>query len=277
MRIAYLSDLHIEFENATGRSAAQASGGPLAPALEQALEPAKGADLVLLAGDIDVGVVAIVQADAIARHLGAPVVCVAGNHEAYGQDLAALLPRMRTTAWETDGRVIFLDCSVVRLWFKGRAVCVLGCTLWTDYALNGDPSAAMQSADKEMSDHQEIGWNGGVFHPTDALALHRDHRAWLSAQIRKLNEETPRPEILIVTHHAPCRDALGERVLSLGPSYVSDMGPELSAWAPLTWIHGHTHHRHLTKIGTATIASAPRGYPGQAHGVRGYRCGILSL
>ncbi|MGA7710879.1 MAG: metallophosphoesterase [Rhizomicrobium sp.] len=277
MRIAYLSDLHMEFENAAGRGAAQPSSSLLASALQHALVPAKGADLVLLAGDIDVGVAAIVQADAISHHIGGPVVCVAGNHEAYGQDLAALLPRMRSAAWETDGRVIFLDCSVVRLWFKGRAVCVLGCTLWTDYALNGDASAAMQSADKEMSDHQEIGWNGGVFHPTDALALHRNHRAWLSAQIRKLNEETPRPEILIVTHHAPCRDAIGERVLSLGPSYGSDMSRELSAWAPLTWIHGHTHHRHLTKIGDAMIASAPRGYPGQAHGLGGYTCGLLIL
>ena len=277
MRIAYLSDLHIEFESAARHGVARPSNHGLSSSLQKALAPAKGADLVVLAGDIDVGVAAIAHADAVARHIGTPVVYVAGNHEAYGYDLLDLLPRMRSAAWETDGRVIFLDCNVVRLWLKGRALAVLGCTLWTDYELAGDASAAMQQADKELSDHKEVGWKGGVFHPTDALALHRDHRAWLSAQIRKLRDETPRPEILIVTHHAPCREALGERAQSLGPSYGSDMGAELASWAPLTWIHGHTHHRHLTKIGMATVASAPRGYPGQKNGAGGYRCGILDL
>ena len=277
MRIAYMSDLHIEFERGNGHGGAGMPAVDVSHSLKAALAPATGADLVLLAGDIDVGVAAIVQADVISRHTAAPVVYVAGNHEAYGHDLADLLPRMRMAAWETDGRVMFLDCNLVRLWFKGRALCVLGCTLWTDYALDDDASAAMQSADKEMSDHQEIGWHGGVLQPADALALHGEHRAWLSAQIRKLHEETPRPEILVVTHHAPCRDALGDRALSLAPSYGSDMSTELAAWAPLTWIHGHTHHRHLTKIGAATIASAPRGYPGHEHADGGYVCGILDL
>jgi hypothetical protein len=172
---------------------------------------------------------------------------------------------------------LFLDCSLVRLWFKDCALSILGCTLWTDYALDGDVAAAMRSADDELSDHREIGLQGGVFHPSDALALHGEHRAWLSAQIRKLNAETPRPEILVVTHHAPCRDALGGRAQSLAPSYGSDMSAELAAWAPLTWIHGHTHYRHLTKIGAATVASAPRGYPGQDREARFYTCGILDL
>jgi len=268
MRIAYLSDLHLEFDRAAPNGAAGAFS------LKRALAPAEGADLVVLAGDIDIGVEGVAHADAVARLIGAPAVYVAGNHEAYGHDLAALLPRLRRAAWNTDGRVLFLDCNLARLWIDGRLLVVLDCTLWTDYRLDGDADAAMQNAARAMSDHQTIGWNGGMFQPEQALSLHRDHRAWLAAQMRRLAAETPRPEILVVTHHAPVRQAIGTRAASFAPSYASDMLAEISDWAPLTWIHGHTHLRHVTRIANATIASAPRGY---GDGPEGFACDMLSI
>jgi hypothetical protein len=271
MRIAYLSDLHLEF-------AAQAppGGARLAMLPETALAPAAGADLVVLAGDIDRGEDGVAAADAIARKIGAPVVYVAGNHEAYNRDMTALLPRLRAAAWATDGRVHFLQKNIVRFWFSGRPLAVLGCVLWTDYAILGDAETAMRAAEVRMYDHQAIGWNGGPFLPRDAFALHRKERAWLAASIAKLKAETPPPKILIVTHHAPCRQAIGPRVYALAPSYASDVTDEISAWGSLTWIHGHTHHRHLTKIAEATVASAPCGYASEP-GFGVYACGIMDL
>jgi hypothetical protein len=271
MRIAYMSDLHLEFDAADGTE-----HGELPPVIETALRPAQGADLVVLAGDIDQGTNGIVTADAISRRLAAPVVYVFGNHEAYGCDMAALPPRLRADAWETDGRVQFLDGNTVRFWFSGRPLAVLGCTLWTDYAIAGNAEAAMYHAEKQMNDHKSIGWNGGMFLPEHALELHRKQRVWLAAQIVKLAAERPRPDILIVTHHAPCRDAIGPRVFDLASSYASDLRAEISSWGPLTWIHGHTHHRHTAKIGQATVASAPRGYASDGERAA-YLCGILEL
>ena len=272
-----MSDLHLEFEYGADPDDAGRPGAMLRPSIETALAPAAGADLVVLAGDIHGGLAGIAQADAISRFTDAPVVYVAGNHEAYGHDLAALLPRMRAAAWATDGRVLFLECNLARLWLGGLPLAVLGCTLWTDYAIHGDEESAMHFAARDLRDHQLIGWNGGMFLPADALALHRKHRAWLEAQMRKLKVETPRPEILIVTHHAPCPVAVGHRARVLAPAYASDMLTEIADWAPVTWIHGHAHHRHLTRIGAATIASAPRGYPGEPATSTPYVCGILTL
>jgi hypothetical protein len=271
MRIAYLSDLHLEFDAAERNEDAE-----LTPAITAALAPAQGADLVVLAGDIDQGIGGIGVGEAISQHINAPVVYVTGNHEAYGSDLAALLPRLKASAWETDGRVLFLDANTARFWFSGRPLAVLGCTLWTDYAIFGNAETAMQNAEQRMNDHKSIGWDGGLFLPEHELHLHFKQRALLAAQIKKLSAERPRPEILIVTHHAPCRDAIGPRVLDMAPSYASDISGEISQWAPLTWVHGHTHHRHMVKIGQATVVSAPRGYPSESVEAN-YTCGILNL
>jgi 3',5'-cyclic AMP phosphodiesterase CpdA len=271
MRIAYLSDLHLEFD-----AARNPENRELAPWINAALAPAQRADLVVLAGDVDQGVAGIATAEAISHHVGAPVVYVTGNHEAYGSDLAALLPRLRASAWETDGRVLFLESNTARFWFADRPLAVLGCTLWTDYAIAGNAVSAMHSAEQRMNDHKSIGWNGGVFLPEHALELHRRHRAWLTAQIGRLSAERPRPEIIVVTHHAPCRDAVGPRALDLAPSYASDLGAEIRAWEPLSWIHGHTHRRHTVKIGSSTVISAPRGYPAECTG-DDYVCGVLEL
>lgn len=265
MRIAYLSDLHLEFD----------LDAPAPLSVSQALAPAKGADLVVLAGDIAHDTHGIAAADAIADLVEAPAVYVAGNHEAYGQDLPALLPRLSEAAWLTDGRVWLLNGSTARFWFGGRPIVVLGCTLWTDYALNGDTAAAMAAAAR-MNDHTAIGWNGGLFSPEQALSLHLAQRDWLRTRMAALALEKPRPAVLIVTHHAPCPQAIGPRVADFAPCYASDLREEIAAWGPLVWIHGHTHKRHDTRIGQARIVSAPRGYAGDDT-YAGFSCGIVEV
>lgn len=262
MRIAYLSDLHLEFESASSRFDLQTS-----------LAPAAGADLIVLAGDIDIGERGIAMADSIAKNAGVPVVYVAGNHEAYGHDLAALEPRLRQAAWNTDGRVIYLNCNVARLWFGGEPLVVLGCTLWTDYALVDHGEAS--GVELKMNDQQQILLKSGPFRPADAQRFHHEHRSWLDAQLKKIAAEKPVPRILVVTHHAPIPQALGRRAIAIAKSYASDLRDEIAAWPPLHWIHGHTHHRHETRVGDSTVVSAPRGYPGDAP--EGYVCGILDI
>lgn len=267
MRIAYLSDLHLEFET-----------GPkiLSAALKAALAPATGADLLVLAGDIAQGTDAIALADAMSDHVGAPAVYVAGNHEGYGEDLPSLLKRLAEAAWDTDGRVWFLDAQRTRFWFGGRPLVVLGCTLWTDFAIHGDTHAAMIDAAAKMNDHKVIGWNGAPFTPEQSLSLHFRQREWLSAQMTAIAQEPTRPQVLIVTHHAPCLAGVGGRVAWLAPSYASDLEAEMGSWGPLTWIHGHTHHRHETVLGDACILSAPRGYASEPY-ASGFACGVVEM
>jgi hypothetical protein len=267
MRIAYLSDLHMEFEAGPGVAM------PFDP--DVALAPAADADLIVLAGDVDIGERGVERADTIAGHTGLPTVYVAGNHEAYGHDLVQLEPRLRRAAWHTDGRVLYLNSNVVRFWFGGEPLVVLGCTLWTDYSLQ--PQGTAPGSELEIHDYREILYDSAPFLPIHAIALYRRHKAWLTKQLKRLATEEPRPKILVVTHHAPVPEGLGERAAPVAMAYASDLREEIKRWPPLVWIHGHTHHRHETRVGGSCVLSAPRGYPVPGGGTEGYVCGILDL
>lgn len=273
MKIAYLSDLHLEFEAAT-------SPGAITPFhIGKALAPAKDADLIVLAGDIDVGERGVVRADTIARMAGVPVVYVAGNHEAYGSDLIVLEQRMRQAAWQTDGRVLFLNCNSARFWFGGEPLVVLGATFWTDYSLGAETVAnrGANTVEPALCDQEQILLDSAPFKPADARDLHNKHRQWLDTQLTKLALDATPPKLLVVTHHAPIPEALGTRGAERPAAYASNLRAEIAAWPPLIWIHGHTHYRHTTAVASSLVVSAPRGYPIPGAADTNYACGILDL
>jgi hypothetical protein len=263
-----MSDLHLEFETTTNPPpawrawVAERRTIPGHPSRGPSMAGIVGVDLVVMAGDIDTGVWGIHYADEVACYVGAPVVYVFGNHECYGHDIAELLPELRQAAWATDGRVVFLERNSARLWLNGERLCVLGCTLWTDYALNGDCDAAMRVAIDGMNDYARISRNGRVFTPADALAIHRTSRDWLGEKVRMARATDPAERLLIVTHHAPAAAGLGSRPDWLAPAYASDLTAEIRSWRPDAWLHGHTHHGHVTDVAGTILASAPRGYLG---------------
>ncbi|HSV28438.1 MAG TPA: hypothetical protein VLL76_02735, partial [Candidatus Omnitrophota bacterium] len=132
IRIAIMSDLHVE-------------KGPYHP-------PRLDADLVILAGDVGWGPEGVQW---IAQHLaGRPVVYVAGNREHWhwgdGTDPVAAL---RAQAARVPG-LRFLQDEAAVFRFDDRHIRILGATLWTDYRLEGDPEAAMATAQARMPDYK---------------------------------------------------------------------------------------------------------------------------
>ena len=105
MKLHVLSDLHFEF----------------AP-FEL---PATDADVVVLAGDIDVGRRGLEVARAAG---GRPVVYVAGNHEYYGHSIPGLTGELVAATRGAGIHVLENEAVVI------GGVRFLGCTLWTDFA-----------------------------------------------------------------------------------------------------------------------------------------------
>ena len=283
MRIAYMSDLHLEFETARAKQdgwreldAARRSL-PGHPDRGPLLSSIQGVDLVILAGDIDTGTQGVRYADAVANYLEAPVVYVAGNHESYDGDLTELAGNLQAAAWATEGRVFYLEQGMASLWVGGERLHVLGCTLWTDYQLEGDCDGAMRRALGRMHDYRQITWHGAAFQPRDALAIHRRCRAWLGEQIDRVRQRDPASRLVIVSHHAPIPLPLEPRVAELAPCYASDLAPAIAQWRPDAWFHGHSHRRHETRCHDTWVVSAPLGYPGGRVLDTGYAPGLLEF
>ncbi len=269
-RIALLSDLHLDIKKRLLlREGADDAACNLAMARlgEEVQEAASTADLVVVAGDVDVGTAGVKWAAAAFRSM--PVVYVAGNHEFYRYELNSLIDQMRATAAATDN-VHFLDADELVLTLKGRAVRVLGCTAWTDYQLYGPGVAdeAMQRAEALMYDHKRITFGDALFRPQDALELHTVATAWLDQRLSTQTDGTT----IVVTHHAPTAQSIEPRFRgdSLSPAFGSDLTPLMHRHMPPLWLHGHTHHNVDYMVGPTRVVSHQWGYPNEdvARGVK---------
>jgi predicted phosphodiesterase len=270
LRIVVFSDLHLEFDRAIAargggrkasrsRKALQAEGHP---AIGPNLAALPGAcDVVVLAGDVDLGVAAIDYAAALAGWLAVPVVLIAGNHEFYHGTHRPTLDALRDRACAATG-VHFLENDRLDLAVGSRAVRFLGCTLWTDFALFG---AESQEKAKEWAAHAMTDFRGTItieggwrFEPDDALALHQRSRAWLEAEFAAdFNGVT-----VVVSHHAPSHRSVSEQYRRdlLSAAYASNLDALLKSGRAALWVHGHTHTSMDYNFGRTRVIFNPRGY-----------------
>src|SRR5581483_7406656 len=147
----------------------------------------------------------------------------------------------------------------------GTPVRVLGCTLWTDYALLPDEPAevAMDRALMRSNDYEWIKLRSkpgdkARFHPSVALDIHRKSVAWLDAELA-----TPWDGVTIVmTHHAPHPDSVkGDYAWpTIAPMYGSDLTSLIERRSSHLWVHGHVHENSDYLVGTTRIVCNPRGY-----------------
>lgn len=252
IRVGLMSDLHMEFQRPEDR-------GLL---LQRWLRPLEGTrvDMLLMPGDVDVGLAAIERADEAARMLRIPVFVTLGNHEFHHHDVDELVPAAKAAAARTDGRVQVLERDRADLDVRGARVAILGATLWTDYACAGDPMPAMSAAIAELADHQLIRHGAGGFKPKHARRTHRETREWLAREIPRARASAD--VVVSMTHHSPVTEANApEHDRSrLTPAFVSDMSAEILDWQPDAWVFGHTHANYEGRIGRTALLSWQRGY-----------------
>jgi len=237
LRIHVLSDLHLEAE-------------PFVP-------PDVGADVIVLAGDIDNGAAGVEWAK---RAFRAPVLYLAGNHEYYENEFEDARAAMNASA--RGSRVEILDCSERVI----DGVRFIGCTLWTDFSLapEAERPLVMEQARKTNPDYAKIRYGARNFTPEDGIALYRQHRSWLE---RRLAEPASLPTV-VVTHFAPHPNSIAAAYVGhpANSGFVLDLEALMGSAA--LWIHGHTHTRFDYVVRGTRVVCNPRGYPDEPTGFR---------
>jgi len=226
VRIRVLSDLHLEI-------------WPIQL-------PSADADVVILAGDIDNGAEGINWAS---RSFEVPVLYVPGNHEPYDGEFGETQKALRAAARGT--RVELLECGERVI----AGVRFLGCALWTDYSLAPEPgrAAIIDAARRINPDYSAIRHGERAFAPEDAIALHREHRAWLAQALERPFEGTT----VVITHFAPHPGSIAPAYADdpANPGFVVNLESMMGRGA--LWIHGHTHcFFDYAVSGTRTRSSA---------------------
>jgi predicted phosphohydrolase len=230
MKLHILNDLHIEFEDFE--------------------PPATDADVVVLAGDIGVGMEGLRWAED--RFPDKPVIYVPGNHEFYHHDIA-LIEELKAQA--PDHIHVLNDDQIII-----DRVRFLGSILWTDFALFGEGERffAMQQARRQMTDFSIIQNGGRQFTPDDAIQLHTASRDWLAAMLAEPFDG----KTVVVTHHAPSSQSVHPRYARdlLTPAFASNLANLMDGDQPALWVHGHMHESYDYEVYGTRVVCNPRGY-----------------
>ena len=238
VKIQIASDLHIE-----------SWPGPL-PGPE-VFKPVEDRDLLVLAGDIDVGT----RAHAfIKREIEiSPVVYVLGNHEHYSvRTHRELVKLWRLTACTLPG-LSFLSgdlCEVAGLRIYG---CTWYSGLWPATSTHDRATIAARVNDFRMPRDDAGAWT--VDHH---VKTHRKETAAMRKHAGGVD--------VVVTHWPPTLDALDpsftlkKRDRALNPYFVNDAEDLVHEMGAKLWVSGHVHRPHEAKVGETLSVGNPAGY-----------------
>jgi hypothetical protein len=221
MRLQLLSDLHLETET-------------FEP------QPAPGAELLVLAGDVD----ARWDGLSLFANWPVPVLMVAGNHEFDGREINAAWAglRARCEALNID---LLEQQERVLTDSAGRRIRFLGTIRWSDFDLFGaaQRERAMRAAAYFTRVQRSTVEGGQVF---DAAAVRQaglQCRAWLEQALSSPPQE-PCDATVVITHFAPSLRSGDPRYgKQPGTASFCNADDDLIARADL-WLHGHLHCRH---------------------------------
>jgi len=251
VKVQLLSDLHLETE----------SFEPV---------PAPGAELLVLAGDID----STWAGYELFRGWPVPVWVVPGNHEFDDRDVDSALPALRAhcaglglTVLERESRV-FTGAA-------GRRIRFTATTRWSDFDLFG--------ADKRERALRAAGYFMNVMKatrhgaPFDAAAVREEAlacRDWLAAELAQ-PADGRWDATVAVTHFAPSLRSADPRYgKQPGTASFCNADDDLLPLADV-WLHGHLHCRHHYAVdhpgGSTRVLCNARGHArkGEADGYNG--------
>jgi predicted phosphodiesterase len=233
MKIQVLSDLHVEFE-------------------EFDMEK-NDSDVVILAGDIHIKDKGVLWA--LENIKDKPVLYVLGNHEFYGKAHPKHIGSLKEIANETNVHILEKDT------FSLNGVNFIGCTLWTDFALMGDPRLAGYQCQQIMTDFKKIRVSPGYskLRSIDVACIHRQSLQWIKGELKRLKGETN----IVITHHGPSLRSLpeGKEKDVSSSAYVSRLDSVIEEYGPSYWIHGHLHNNSSYQVGKCKVVCNPKGYP----------------
>ena len=227
MKLQLLSDLHLETETFNP-------------------QPAPGAELLVLAGDVDSGWGGYQR---FARW-PVPVIVVAGNHEFDGRDFDAALAGLRTLCSGLGFTLLERESTLLTA-ADGRRIRVLGTTRWSDFDLFGETGRPRAERAAEYFMRIMGTTRGGQ--PFDAAAVRREAlacRAWLEAELA-LTAQGRWDKTLVITHFGPSLRSADPRYgKQPGTASFCNDDDDLIPRADL-WLHGHLHCRHDYRIDRA--------------------------
>ena len=234
MKIRLLSDIHQEFYH------------------DKKLYKSQGEDVLVLAGDINVGAASVCNALERFANEAKHVVYVTGNHEYYRRSISEVDDAISVFTRDIPN-ISFLNPGSVVI----DGVAFIGANLWTNFRKD---YIAKQACSRNISDFSVI----KHFSTDYAANLHTEHIKYIRDAYSLYG---PAMKKVIVTHFLPAVECISEQyrdkpgeVDLLNYYFANDYGQEIADMQNTTWLFGHTHDNVDIKLGDTRCIANPYGY-----------------
>lgn len=237
MKIAYASDLHLEFADLT-------------------INNTVDADVLVLAGDILVASDIVPTNEWFFENVSKQfkhVLYVMGNHEHYHGDFQRTPHTLLELTWPYKNVHLLNNSSI-----KIDDVTFFGGTLWTD--MNIRDYHVMEYVGKHMNDFRVI-LNGDkkAFSTKDAVHEHVNTLSELEYML-----EGDAEKVVVVSHHSPSPQSIHPRYkydTEMNYGYHSRLEWLMMKHPKIkVWIHGHVHDTFDYEVYDTRVVCNPRGY-----------------
>ena len=228
MKIRLISDVHHEFYE------------------DKTLYANKGEDVLVIAGDLNVGVDRCWRALKQFAEKTKEVIYVPGNHEYYHGTIPEFDDDMRRLTYGSN--VHFLNPGRVTI----GDVTFIGAALWSNF---GNDQFAQHYCATNINDFHVI----KQFNTRKCVELYDLHAGYIKDQYSAVEGKK-----VIVTHFLPdhaCVDPIyrGEGVIN--KYFANDLGKWIAGLTDVPyWLFGHTHSNVDIEIGDTQVIANPYGY-----------------
>lgn len=240
MKIQLLSDIHVEFwrEDQVEK-------------LEALIRPA---DVLVAAGDINVGRTNTIKTlKILAQHYEQVLYCP-GNHEYYGGLELKGFDNYSQFSQKLPSNVRMLNPGS----FTFQDVEFHGATLWTDFG--NHPHTELMYR-KFIQDYRRIP-DGTAY---NIKGINKHHAGYFKMAYE--NRDRTKKQVFF-SHFGPAYEAISERWKDvdatssiLNQYFYNDLGNWISTLDDAIWLFGHTHDSVDVMIGTTRCLARPVGYP----------------
>ena len=142
-------------------------------------------------------------------------------------------------------------------------ICFIGCILFTDFNLYGNPDGCRFIAQKYLNDFRNVKlYEKGklrTISTEDQLAFHKKSINFIEKTCQKHKDK----KVVIITHHAPSLKSISEEYKNdlLSAVFASNLEYLFERYSNIKlWCHGHIHSSVDYKLGNARIIANPLGY-----------------
>lgn len=276
MRIAYVSDLHCDFDYANVFH-------------KHFLENTNKADVLILAGDTceirNLNKPSYFDGISIKKFFKTisknynDIIFLYGNHEFYHNEYNNTKTNLRKFIIENElTNITILDNNTIEINDGDNNIVFIGSTLWTDMD-NFNPTS-IHAMYYIMNDYKYIQYQDQDdicnLKTEHTLGFHLKSVDFITKELQKNKDK----KCVVITHHAPLNtlEILGEDRIDYSGGYGSDLSDIILENDNLEIIvYGHTHHKVKYELENTLILSNPRGYPNNSKEYKEFKPQIIEI